>query len=115
MAPGFHSRHAQERSQKAAALSGLSPLAEGSHLYYYRFEFGDFELGHFSATRLSHLMFARPLDGDWVCSAVDDQQALELARRAALDEWPKPGKRGQLDFVVNFKFPPPASEFDRRR
>lgn len=68
---------------------------------FYRFEFDDFELGRFTATRFSQLPLEGP-EGDWMCVAITDTQALELARRAAVELWPSATTRGPLDFMVKF-------------
>ena len=70
-------------------------------MYYYVFEFLDFEGGRIAATRYSHLPQRHPR-ANWVCSARDDRHALQLAKRAAIDQWPAPGERSGLDFVVTF-------------
>lgn len=71
-------------------------------MYYYRFDLDDFEQGRFTATRFSQLLFAHPGGGGWVCVASNDTQALQLARRAAVEEWPPSTSRGPLDFIVSF-------------
>jgi hypothetical protein len=73
-------------------------------MYYYRFDLDDFEQGCFTATRFSQLLFEHP-GGDWVCVASNDTQALALARRAAVKEWPPTTNRGPLDFIVKFVDP----------
>lgn len=70
-------------------------------MYYYAFEFLDFEAGRLAAVRLSDEQ-AAPLRRDWGCVARDDRHALELATRAAAEEWPTPATRGRFDFIVSF-------------
>lgn len=73
-------------------------------MYYYRFELADFEQGRFTATRFPRVLFQHP-EGDWVCVASNDTEALELAGRAAVQEWPSTTARGPLDFIVKFVDP----------
>lgn len=83
--------------------------------YSYVFDLSEFEAGRFVATRSEHLG-ERP-GRPWVCVARDDQQALELARQAALFEWAQPLSRRREEFTVEFRSPPPGRRlppFDRR-
>jgi hypothetical protein len=82
---------------RAASPSGVWG---GLAMYYYVFEFLDFEGGRITATRYSHPS-PHPR-ANWVCSARDDRHALQLAKRAAMDQWPAPAGRSGLDFVVTF-------------
>jgi hypothetical protein len=80
--------------------------------FTYVFDLSQFERGAFVATRWRHLSM-RPNDG-WVCIARDDEQALRLARQAALGEWAQPLSRQPEDFTVQFNdvdaHPAPSSE-----
>jgi hypothetical protein len=66
----------------------------------YLFDLRQFELGVFTATRCRHLS-VRP-HGEWACIARDHEQALQLAQRAALDEWARPATRNPESFTVRF-------------
>jgi hypothetical protein len=66
----------------------------------YVFDLSNFEQGHFTAVRFPHLT-ARPR-GSWVCVAGSDEQALALARQAALVEWAEPRTRAPEQFTVHF-------------
>ena len=68
-------------------------------MFFYRFEFADFEAGRLVARRLAACDHAA---ADWCCQAKTDRDALELAKRAATTEWPQPATRGVLDFIVAF-------------
>jgi len=83
--------------------------------YSYVFDLSDFERGRFTATRSEHLG-ERSRSG-WVCVARDDEQALVLARQAALVEWAKPSSRRPDDFTVKFCCNHLSRElpFDRRQ
>jgi hypothetical protein len=79
----------------ASARTGPAAVA-----YSYVFDLRDFERGTFTATRFAHLS-TRP-SGAWVCVARSDEQALALARRAALTEWALPVSRLPEQFTVRF-------------
>jgi hypothetical protein len=88
---------------------------QGADLWVYVFALHDFELGRFTATRYGH--HALHPRQDWICTARDDDHALELARRAAFVEWAQPSTRRPQDFSVKFVDAPitTENEFDRRR
>ncbi|HTV25379.1 MAG TPA: hypothetical protein VMG12_42080 [Polyangiaceae bacterium] len=93
-----------------------SPARTAEKLAYsYVFDLSDFESGRFTATRSEHLG-ERSRSG-WVCVARDDQQALALARQAAIVEWAAPASRRPEDFSVEFqRFEMTRDRpFDRRR
>jgi hypothetical protein len=83
-----------------AAAAPVAKQGDESVTYSYVFDLSDFEAGRFTATR-SEQLGERP-GRAWVCVARDDQQALELARQAALLEWAKPSSRRPEDFSVQF-------------
>lgn len=89
--------------------SRLSPNTDPL-VYTYVFELDDFEQGRFIATRYAHLS-ARPR-GAWVCVARNDDQALALAREAALSEWAPPTTRRPDEFSVRF-LEAPSPSLDR--
>jgi hypothetical protein len=68
--------------------------------YVYSFDLGQFERGAFTAVRCGHLS-VRP-EGAWVCVARDHEQALRLARHAAVSEWATPAARHPERFTVRF-------------
>jgi hypothetical protein len=108
---------AQREAESALSASGARPTtarASQCAAYSYVFDLSDFERGRFRATRSEHLG-ERSRSG-WVCVARDDQQALELARQAALVEWAQPESRRPDDFSVEFERTDAASErsLDRR-
>jgi hypothetical protein len=82
-------------------------------MFYYEIEFGDFESGHFIATRSLHA--PEPRRGVWSCIARSDEQALELAKDAALLEWPRPATREVRDFIVTFAELEMPVPLERRR
>ncbi len=65
----------------------------------YSFDLKNFEDGTFIATRFTG---AVAVSGDWVCSAADDDEALNLARKASSEEWAAPDTRRYDDFTVEF-------------
>lgn len=67
--------------------------------HVYSFDLSDFEAGEFTATRFPP---NAAVSGDWVCVARDDAHALELARKAASEEWSAPDTREHDDFTVEF-------------
>lgn len=73
--------------------------------YVYSFDLDNFELGKFIATRYAA---NAAVSGDWVCVARDDSHALELAKRAAIEEWHSPETRDSDDFTVEFVSARPA-------
>jgi hypothetical protein len=88
---------------------------QGASLWVYVFNLGEFESGRFTAMRYAHHSL-HPRQ-DWICTARDDDHALELARRAAFVEWAQPSTRRPQDFSVRFVDAPRGTEneFDRRR
>jgi hypothetical protein len=106
-----------ERSSTSAkatsTVAASNPSPKTPRTYTYVFEFGDFERGNFTATR--HASPAALPKGTWVCVARGDEQALELAQRAALFEWARPQQRQPQDFTVRFVNAPVRPSLDRRR
>jgi hypothetical protein len=81
-------------------LAAGAPRGAECVAFSYVFDLSDFEAGRFTATRSEHLG-ERSRSG-WVCVARDDQQALALARQAAVVEWARPASRLPEDFTVEF-------------
>jgi hypothetical protein len=107
--PGPHPAHdatapRAERARRPAPADGT---------YTYVFELDAFEEGQFTATRCTYLA-TRPR-GAWVCVARSDEQALALARQAALLEWALPRTRAPQDFTVHFLDASERAPFKRRR
>ncbi len=65
----------------------------------YSFDLGNYEDGHFTATRYPANC---AVGGDWVCVASSDLEAYALALKAAREEWLAPDTRDYNAFKVEF-------------
>ena len=72
----------------------------GEPQFVYSFDLSGFERGAFTAVRYS---LKCAVSGDWVTAASSDAEALELARKAAVEEWTAPETREPTDFTVSFE------------
>jgi hypothetical protein len=104
---GISSRRHFEAMELGGARNASLQVArrgEAREMFFYRFDLRDFDEGCFTAVRFPGTV-SDPPPGDWTCRALNDSHALELARRAAVEEWPEPTGRGPLDFIVRFTEP----------
>jgi hypothetical protein len=98
----------REARRTARRREGVEGPNNATTLFTYIFDLSGFEQGRFTASRLEHLSRG-PLES-WVCVARDDEDALRLARRAAVSEWARPSGRRPEDFTVEFSDVEPMSE-----